>query len=102
MGLDRALGPAYRTCDLLIGLAANDEFEDFPLTRRQSGDLSANHVQRDLPVTRYFMTSYRPFDCAKKLVRRYGLGQKIFCTRLDSLHRDGDIGMTCQKHDGQG
>ena len=48
------------------------------------------------------MTRYSPFNCPKKLVRRYGLGQKILRTRLDGPHRDRNIGMTGEKHDGQG
>ena len=34
MSLDRALGPAYRAGDLLVGVAANDKLEDLPLARR--------------------------------------------------------------------
>ena len=45
MGLDRAFGRAQCVGDLLVGLAANDEFEDFALARRQLRDMSANDVQ---------------------------------------------------------
>ena len=34
MGLDRALGRTQYVADLLVGLAANDEFEDFAFARR--------------------------------------------------------------------
>jgi len=34
-------------------------------------------LELGLPVTQHFMMRDSPFDCAKKLVRRYGLGQKI-------------------------
>ena len=38
-------GTAQRAGDLLVGVAANDKFEDLPLTRRQRRDTGANHVQ---------------------------------------------------------
>lgn len=102
VGLDRALGCAQRVADLFVGPTANDKFEDFPLARRQSRDMSANHLKLDLSATRYFMTRYSPFDCAKKLVRRYGLAQKIFGTRPDGPHRGRNIGVTSEKHDRHG
>ena len=55
MGLDRALGRAQRVGDLLVGLAANNKLEDFPLARRQCRDMSANDVQLVLQATRRFM-----------------------------------------------
>ena len=51
-----------RAGDLLVGVAANDKFEDFPLARRQRRDMSANRVQLALQATRYFMTRQSPFD----------------------------------------
>jgi hypothetical protein len=33
MGLDGAFGPAQRASDVLIGVAANDQFKDLPLAR---------------------------------------------------------------------
>src|SRR5437868_8827348 len=66
VSLDRALRGTQRSSGMLVGLAANNEFEDFPLAWRQFGEVSANHVQPDLPVTRHFMTRYSPFDCSKK------------------------------------
>jgi hypothetical protein len=52
MGLNGTFGPAQRAGDLLVGVAANDKFEDFPLARRQCRDMSANHVQLALQATR--------------------------------------------------
>ena len=101
MGLDRAFGRAQRVGDLLVGLAANDMFEDFPLARRQCRDMSANDVQLALQATRRFMMRYSPLNGVKKVVRRYGLGQKILRARLDGPHRGRNIGITGEKHDRQ-
>ena len=35
MGFHGTFGTAYRAGDPLVGVAANDKFEDFPLARRQ-------------------------------------------------------------------
>jgi hypothetical protein len=40
MGLDRAFGRAQRVGDLLVGLAANNQLEDFALARGQFRDMS--------------------------------------------------------------
>jgi len=64
--------------------------------------MSANDVQPALKPARRFMTRYSPFNCVKKLVRRYGLGQKILRTRLDGPHRGRNIGIAGEKHDRQG
>jgi hypothetical protein len=102
VSLDRALCGTQGVGGLLVGLAANDLLEDLPLARRQRCDKSANQIQLDLPATRHLMTRYSPFDSANKLVRRYGLEQKIICARLDGSHRRWKIGMTSKKDDGQG
>src|SRR5450631_1225475 len=48
------------------------------------------------------MMRYSPLNCLKKLIRRYGLGQKILRTRLDGPDRGRNIGVTSEKHDRQG
>src|ERR1700675_4693826 len=45
MGLDRALGRTQYVADLLIGLAANDDFEHFALARRQRRDMRAHRIE---------------------------------------------------------
>ena len=67
MGLDRALGPAQRAGDLLVGVAANDKFEDFPLARRQCCDQSPNHFQFALQAKRHLMMRNRPRNCVQKI-----------------------------------
>ena len=42
-----------------------------------------------------------PFNCAKKVVGRYGLGQKVIRTRLDGPHRGRDVGMAGEEYDRQ-
>jgi hypothetical protein len=69
MGLDGALGTTQREGDVLVGVAANDKFKDFPLTRRQCRDMSANDVQPALQGSRHFMMRNRPLDCLKKNIR---------------------------------
>ena len=69
MGLDGALGTTQRAGDVLVGVAANDKFKDFPLTRRQCRDMSANDVQPALQGSRHFMMRNRPLDCLKKIIR---------------------------------
>ena len=69
MGLDRALGRAYRAGDVLVGVAANDKFKDLPLARRQRCDMGANDVQRDLQAIRRIVMRNGPFNGWKKLVR---------------------------------
>src|SRR6267142_3636818 len=69
MGLDRAHGCAQCAGDVLVGVAANDKCEDFPLARRQCRDMSANDVQFALQATRHFMMRNRPLDCLKKNMR---------------------------------
>jgi hypothetical protein len=46
MGLDGTFGTAARAGNLLVGVAANDKFKDFPLARRQRCDTGANDIQR--------------------------------------------------------
>ena len=69
MGLNGTFGPAQRAGDLLVGVAANDKFEDFPLARRQCRDMSANHVQLALQATRLVVMRNGASNCLKKLVR---------------------------------
>ena len=69
MGLDGALGTTQREGDVLVGVAANDKFKDFPLTRRQCRDMSANDVQPVLQATCHFMMRNRPLDCLEKIFR---------------------------------
>jgi hypothetical protein len=45
MGLDCPFGGAQRIGDLLVGLAANDEVEDFALARRQCRDMNTDGVR---------------------------------------------------------
>jgi hypothetical protein len=85
MGLDCTFGPAQCASNVLVGFAANDKFEDFPLARRQCRDMSANHGQLALQAKRHFMSYESPFNCTKKVVGRYGLSQKVICTRLNGL-----------------
>ncbi len=101
VGLDRARRGSEFIRDLLVDPASHHQIEYLPLARRQSRDMSASHLKLELPATRHFMTRDSPFDCVKKVVRRYGLGQKILGTRPDSLHRGWNIRMTSEKNDGQ-
>lgn len=101
MGLNRTFGPPQRAGDLLVGLAANDKFKDLPLARRQCCDMSANDVQPALQDTSRFVTCEGPFNCAKKVVRCDGFGQKIICTRFNGSHCGGDIGMAGEEYDRQ-
>ena len=39
----------------------------------------------------YLVVSHGPFNCSKKLFRRYRLGENIFCACLDSPYRGLDI-----------
>ena len=69
MGLDGPFGTAACAGNLLVGVAANDKFKNFPLTRRQCRDMSANDVQLALQGLRHFMMDNRPLDCLKKIIR---------------------------------
>ena len=87
MGLDGALGAAQRAGDLLVGVAANDKFEDLPLARRQCPDAGANDVHFVLQIAEGSVVRESLFDRAKEVVGRYRLGQEVMRTRLDGLHR---------------
>ena len=102
MGLDRAFGRAQCVGDLLVGLAANDELEHFPLARRQRRDMGTDDVELVFSGRAPPGDAPSPARCAKKLLRRYGLGQEILRARLDGPHRGRDIGITGEKHDRQG
>ena len=69
MGFYGTFGTAQRAGHLLVGATADDVFEDFPLTRRQCRDMSANDVQPALQGSRHFMMRNRPLDCLKKNIR---------------------------------
>src|SRR5882762_6240681 len=86
---------------MLVSAAANDKVENLPLARRQCRDMSANDVQLALQATRHFMMRNRSRNCPKKIVRRYGLGQKIIRTRLDGPYRGRNIEVTTEEYDGQ-
>jgi hypothetical protein len=101
MGLDGTFGPAHRAGDLLVSVAANYKVENLPLARRQCCDMSANDVQLALQATSRFVMCKGPFNCTKKVVRRYGLGQKVIRTRLDGPHRGRDVGMAGEEYDRQ-
>jgi hypothetical protein len=58
MGFDRALGRAQHVGDLLVGLAANNQLEDFALARGQFRDMSAHNVQLVLHATRRLMMRF--------------------------------------------
>ena len=68
MRLDRALSRTQYVGNLLVGLAANDEFENFALARRQLRNMSAHAVQLVSLATQYLVMSQGPFNCAKKLL----------------------------------
>ena len=101
MGLDGTFGTAQRAGDLLVGVAANDKVEDFPLARRQSprdererypacsSRLASPHVARS------------PLDCPKQIIRRYRLSQNVSRTRFDGLYRDWDIEIASDENDWQ-
>ena len=57
MGLDRALSRTQYVGDLLVGLAANDEFEDFSFARRQLRNMSAHDVELVSLATRCLMVA---------------------------------------------
>src|SRR5882762_5540951 len=86
---------------MLVSAAANDKVENLPLARRQCRDMSANDVQLALQATRHFMMRNRSRNCPKKIVRRYGLGQKIIRTRLDGPYRGRNIEVTTEEYDRQ-
>src|SRR5882757_6272109 len=86
---------------MLVGAAANDKVENLPLARRQCRDMGANHVELALQATRHFMMRNRSRNCPKKIVRRYGLGQKIIRTRLDGPYRGRNIKVTTEEYDRQ-
>jgi hypothetical protein len=71
------------------------------LARCQRRDMRASDVQFALQAALHFMTCKGLFNCAKKVVRCYGLGQKIIRTRFDGSHRGGDIGMPSEEYDRQ-
>src|SRR6476660_7169407 len=60
MGLDGALGRAQCVGYMLVGLAANDELEHFPLARRQGRDVGTNIVELDLLTARRFVMGDGP------------------------------------------
>src|SRR5712671_6636219 len=86
---------------MLVSAAANDKVENLPLARRQCRDMGANHVELALQATRHFMMRNRSRNCPKKIVRRYGLGQKIIRTRLDGPYRGRNIEVTTEEYDRQ-
>jgi hypothetical protein len=102
VGLNGALGHAQRVAGLLVGLTANDKLENFPLAGRQLPDTRANQVQLAVQATRPFMMRDSPFNCPKKRIRRYGLGQKIVRTRFNGPHSGRNIGVASEEDDGQG
>ena len=83
VGFDRALGPAQRAGDMLVGVADNDKVEDLPLARCQRCDKRANDVQLSLLIASHFMPCESPLDCGKQIVGRYRLGEEVFRARLD-------------------
>ena len=52
MGLDGPLGRSQRVADLLVEFAANDEFENLPLARRQRCETGPNAVHGALLIAR--------------------------------------------------
>jgi hypothetical protein len=61
VGFDCAFGRAPRVGGVLVGHAANDEFEDLPFARLQFPDTTASHVQLALRTTCRFMMRNGPF-----------------------------------------
>src|SRR5439155_3837798 len=68
MRLDRALGRAQYAGNLLVGLAANDEFEDFALARRQLRNMGTHDIELASLATHYLVVGQSPCDCTKKLL----------------------------------
>src|SRR5258705_5673162 len=102
MRLDRALGRTQYDGNLLVGLAANNELEDLPLARRQLRNMGAHDVELVSLSTRYLVVSHGPFNCSKKLFRRYRLGEYIFLACLDGPHGSRDVRIASEKHDREG
>ena len=63
MCLDRTLGRTQYVADLFVGLAANDEFEDFTFARRQPRDMRTHRVELVSLATRCQMVRQSAFDC---------------------------------------
>ena len=65
MGLDGPLGRSQRVADLLVEFAANDQFENLPLARRQRREASANAVQGALLIAPCLLMCERLLNGAK-------------------------------------
>ena len=62
VGFDRALGPAQRAGETLVGVANDDKVEDLPLARCQLCDKRANDVQLSLLIASHFMPCESPLS----------------------------------------
>ncbi|MET4036259.1 hypothetical protein ABMB68_007463, partial [Bradyrhizobium sp. RT4a] len=71
MGLDGALGRSQRVADLLVEFAANDQFENLPLARRQRREASANAVQGALLIAPCLLMCERLLNGAKQFIALY-------------------------------
>src|SRR4051812_8636054 len=87
--------------DLLVDLAADDEFENLTLTRSERRDLGAHDVQPAPLGACDSMLRQCPLDRAQQLFGRYRLGQKILRSGLDRLDGCPDIGMAGEEDDRQ-
>ena len=87
----RSVQPSARAACLLVlpRMTRSKTSRSRGVNRRET---SANACPAWPSGIRVILMCEGPFNCAKKLVRRYGLGQEVLRTRLDGLHRDRNIG----------
>ena len=91
-----------RAGNLLVGVAANDKFEDFPLAWRQSPETGAHDVHFVLLDRVVFGGVRKPFQSRERgLSDDYWLGQEVIRTRLDGLHGGGNVGIASEEYDRQ-
>src|SRR6478752_586408 len=99
MRFDGPLGRSKRVADLLVEFAANDEFEDLPLARRQRSEASANAVQGALLIAPCSLICERLLKGAKQFVALYRLIEKVVRACLQRPHDGRSVGITSEKND---
>jgi hypothetical protein len=101
MGLDGPFGRSQRAGDLLVEIAANDQFEDLPLARRQLCETGANALQGPLLIAPCLLIRERLLKGAKQFVALYRLGEEVLRPGFHGLHDGRSVSMAREKNDRQ-
>ena len=95
-----ALGRSQLMGDLLVDLAADDQIENLPLSRRQGRYEPAKGIEL-VPLMRATRSAPWRARSRRSVVRRCRLGQEILGAGLDGPHRRRRVGIPGNEHDRQ-